>query len=166
MQDYICKIANRSEMERKWDDEIAHAQKSRRNWEIWKEKALRQASGKKALPYYGIWKDRIICEATASLCADGVQNAEGLVDQTTAYLSAFRTIQAFQGKGYFSKLFRFMINDLKSRGYQAVTLGVEPHETENRAIYEHFGFSEYVKTAVELYPDGTTITVDYYRKRL
>ena len=37
-------------------------------------------------------------------------------------------------KDYFSKLFKFMIDDLKTRGYRKVTLGVEPNETKNVEI--------------------------------
>ena len=44
-----------------------------------------------------------------------IQNPENLVDDKTAYLTAFRTISKYQGKGYFSKLFKFMIKDLEKR---------------------------------------------------
>ena len=47
------------------------------------------------LSYYGILDGRIICEATAAISPEIVQNAEGLVGDGIAYLSAFRT------KGYF-----------------------------------------------------------------
>ena len=59
-----------------------------------------------------------------------------------------------------------MIEDLKSLGYKYATIGVEPHELKNKEIYKHYGFTEYIKTANETYPDGTTITVEYYRKEL
>ena len=48
---------------------------------------------------------------------------------------AFRTIEDYQGKGYFSKLFKYMIDDLKNKGYKRVTLGVEPEETKNKKRY-------------------------------
>jgi len=59
-----------------------------------------------------------------------------------------------------------MINDLKSKGYEKVTLGVEPTETKNLKIYKHLGFNEYIKFAQETYPDGTVIDVDYYGMEL
>ena len=55
-----------------------------------------------------------------------------------------------------------MIEDLKSKEYEKVTLGVEPTETENIKIYQHLGFNEFIKSAQETYPDGTVIDVDYY----
>lgn len=163
---YHCRIAGRSELEQKWDRLIANAKEDRANWVAWKESAIRRAAAGQTLPYYGILDGEIICEATASLCAENVQNAEGLVDEKTAYLCAFRTEEAYRGRGYFSKLLRYLLNDLKQRGYEAVTLGVEPDEALNRQIYAHYGFDEYLKTAAERYPDGTVITVDYYKKRL
>ncbi len=84
-----------------------------------------------SIVYYGILNGKIICEMTAILDRSVVQNSDKLVDEKTAYVCAFRTIEQYQRKGYFSKLFRFAIDDLKSRGYEKVTLGVEPTETEN-----------------------------------
>ena len=59
-----------------------------------------------------------------------------------------------------------MINDLISRGYEKVTLGVEPEEEKNKTIYFKYGFTEHIKDAKEVYPDGTTIDVEYYGKKL
>ena len=118
------------------------------------------------IPYYGILDGKIICECTAALNSSVVQNADSLVDEKTAYLTAFRTITEYQGKGYFSKLFKFMIEDLKNRGYKKVTLGVEPEETKNKEIYFKYGFNEHIKDSKEVYPDGTEIDVEYYGKKL
>ncbi len=59
-----------------------------------------------------------------------------------------------------------MIDDLKNRGYEKYTLGVEPTETNNLQIYKHFGFNELIKSGQETYPDGTIIDVDYYEMKL
>ena len=165
-QEYRCAPAGRAEMEQKWERLIANAGDDRANWIVWKEQAIRRAGAGETLPYYGFLGKEIICEATAILCARHVQNPEGLVDEKTAYLCAFRTEKAYRGRGYLSKLLRCLLNDLKRRGYTAATLGVEPEEAQNRQIYKHFGFDEYLKTAAERYPDGTVITVEYYRKKL
>lgn len=165
-REYRCKIASRAEMERKWNAMIARAGDDRANWMVWKERAIRRVLEGKSVSYYGFLGEEAICEATTHLCADAVQNAEGLVDETTAYLCAFRTEEAYRGRGYFSGLFRYMLDDLRRRGYLAVTVGVEPQETQNRALYVHYGFDQPVKSAAEIWPDGTTISVDYYRKKL
>lgn len=109
---------------------------------------------------------KIICEATALQNPEAVQNSKGLVGDGAVYLCAFRTVKEYQGKGYFSKLMQFMLDDLREKGFTRATLGVEPAEEINKKIYAHYGFTEYVKRAEETYPDGTVITVDYFAKRL
>ena len=163
---YLCKIASFEEMNRKWDYEIEHNINDARNWIIWKSHFLENFKNDYIIPYYGILDGNIICEATAMLNSEAVQNSEGLVGNGVVYLSAFRTIEEYQGKGYFSKLMKFMLNDLKRRGIVRVTLGVEPAEETNKKIYAHYGFNEYIKSATEVYPDGTVIDVDYYGKNL
>ena len=159
---YVCKTASLEEMNAKWNKEIERHPDSQSNWLVWKREAMENAESGRSVPYYGILRGRIICEATALLHPDAVQNSEGLVDEQTAYLCAFRTVPEYQGQGYFSKLFHFMLEDLAQRGYQKVTLGVEPHDEKNLNLYRHFGFTERIKRGKEIFPDGTVIDVDYY----
>lgn len=163
---YLCKIASLAEMETKWNDEIARHEKDRANWVTWKGQSLENYKRGRILPYYGILDGAIICEATAMLCPDIVQNSAGLVGGHTVYLAAFRTVERFQGRGYFSTLFRFMLGDLRQRGYTKATLGAESADTKSKAIYAHYGFTEALKTGRETYPDGTVIEVEYYGKAL
>ena len=158
---FQCKIASLQEMDEKWNYEIArHPGES--NWIIWKEEAINDFCAGRSIPYYGILDGTIICEAIAMLDPASVQNGAGMMNDKTAYLCAFRTVTEFQGKGYFSKLLRFLLNDLKQRGYTKAILGVEPGEEKNKAMYTHWGFTEFIKSATEQYPDGTVIEVEYY----
>ena len=59
-----------------------------------------------------------------------------------------------------------MIEDLKSKGYEKVTLGVEPTEEKNKLIYTKYRFTEHIKDAQDSYPDGTITDVEYYGKYL
>lgn len=163
---YICKIASLEEMNVKWDYEIANNPDSKSNWIIWKKGHIDMYKNGDIIPYYGILDGKIICEATAMLNSQNVQNSDKLVGADTVYLSAFRTVKEYRGNGYFSTLLKFMLNDLKKKGYTRATLGVEPSEEKNRSIYQHFGFTEHIKSAKEEYPDGTVINVDYYGKVL
>ena len=113
MGEYICKIASIDEMNTKWDYEIAAAIDDKENWVFWKKNAVENVINGKSVSYYGILDQKIICEATAIFDSSEVQNADNLVDDITVYLTAFRTIEEYQGKGYFSQLFKFMIDDLK-----------------------------------------------------
>ena len=90
MKNYICKISTIEEMNKKWDYEISIAAK-KENWIIWKEQNIKNYRNGKIIPYYGIINDQIICEATAVLTSDIVQNSNKLVDDTIAYLTDFRT---------------------------------------------------------------------------
>lgn len=166
MDNYICKIATIDEMKIKWDYEISIATNNKSNWIIWKEENIKNYENGKIIPYYGILGGKIICEATAVLSSDIVQNSDGLVDETTVYLTAFRTNKEYEGKGYFSKLYKYMEEDLEHKGYSLLTLGVEPNEVKNYEIYCHYGFNKFIKTAEEVYPDGTKIDVNYYEKRI
>ena len=166
MSNYVCKIATLEDIIKKYDYEIKKAVDDKDNWIIWKQKAIERFNKGLAITYMGLLDDEIISECTASIDPSIVQNPDGLIDPKTAYLFAFRTNENHQGKGYFSILFKFMINDLISRGYERVTLGVEPKEEKNKAIYFKYGFNEHIKDAQEVYPDGTTIDVEYYGKKL
>lgn len=163
---YLCKIASLEEVNRKWDYEIERNAHDRKNWIIWKRQFLEKLQKGDILPYYGILDGNIICEATAMLNPESVQNSDGLVGNSIVYLSAFRTIAEYQGKGYFSKLMKFMLDDLKHKGMEKATLGVECDKDATKKIYVHYGFTEYIKSATETYPDGTVIEVDYYGKTL
>ncbi len=165
VENYICKIATLDEMQQKWDYEITHADK-KENWLIWKEENLTRKKLNQIVPYYGILNDLIICEATAIIDNKVLKNSFGLIDQKTVYLSAFRTIPAYQNQGYFSCLFKYMIEDLKNRGYRYATIGVEPSEIRNQNIYSKWGFKEFIKKDIETYPDNTSIEVLYYKKEL
>ena len=165
MDNYVCKIASLEEMNTKWNYEIEIANK-KENWIIWKMENLKNMVDNKIIPYYGILDGNIICEATANIDKSIVQNSDGLIDSNTVYLSAFRTNKEYQSKGYFSKLFKYMTKDLKQRGYKRVTLGVEPCETKNMQIYFKYGFTNFIKSDYEIYPDGTKTLVLYYGKNL
>ena len=131
-----------------------------RSVRIWKfENIKKKKKGK-----VGLLNSKIICEATAILASNIIQNSKDLVGNGAIYLSGFRTNKEYRGKGYFSKLFKYMINDLKEKGYTKAIVGVEPKELINKEIYNHYGFTEYIKTSSELYPNGTKIEVEYYGK--
>ncbi len=163
-KEYICKIASLEEMNRKWDYEIGQHPESE-NWIVWKSEAIDSFRTGRSVPYYGILDGTIICEATAVLYPDFPQGSEN-PDKRAVELCAFRTVKAYRGMGFFSKLMDFMLKDLKQKGYTEAVVGVEPDEKRNKAIYHHWGFTEHVSTGTETYPDGTVIDVEFYGKQL
>ena len=91
-----------------------------RNVRIWKFENIERFKKGQIIPYYGLLNGKIICEATAILASNIIQNSKDLVGNGAIYLSGFRTNKEYRGKGYFSKLFKYMINDLKEKGYTKV----------------------------------------------
>lgn len=168
---YICKIASLEEINQKWDYEISNHPNDN-SWLIWKEDFINGVKLGKRICYYGILNNKIIAEGTAILSKDNAQNSEDLIDDHTAYLTAFRTIDEYKGKGYFSKLYNYMETDLKSKNYKKLTLGVEPSEVKNMKIYFNWGYNNFIKTAYEEYPlvdensKPKRIMVNYYFKNL
>lgn len=162
---FVCRIPTFDEILRKRDYEIETAD-DKSNRKIWKDEFIEYYKNERAIPYYWFLDDEIICEATAFISKNGVTNPDGLVDDSIAYLCAFRTVKKYQGQGYFSTLFKYMVDDLKDKWYKILTVGVEPQSITNKKIYSHYGFDELVKTDVEKNPDWRLVTVEYYKKYL
>lgn len=150
----------------KWNYEIRRQKQRKTGLKKLKNDAVYQIKNGQSVKYYGKLNNKIMCETTAMFDENIIQNSDELVDDKIVYLCNISTDKRYRGKGYFSKLFRFMIDDLKNRGYEKFTLGVEPTETKNLQIYQHLGFNNFIKSGRETYPDGTVIDVDYYEIHL
>ena len=114
VSEYICKIAILEEMEQNWNY-LIEIHPNNNAWKIYKEEAIKNMKEQNTIVYYGILNGTIISEATAFI--SNTDDTNELVNEDTSYLSAFRTRKEYQGKGYFSKLYNFMENDLKNRDY-------------------------------------------------
>ena len=148
---YICKIATIEEMEQNWNY-LIEIHPDNNAWKIYKDEAIKNMQNGNTIVYYGMLNGEIISEATAMLSNLDVKDSTGLVDETTVYLSAFRTRKEYQGKGYFSELYKFVEDDLKNKGFTKLTIGVEPSEVKNMMIYFKYGFTNYIKSAYESAP--------------
>ena len=165
MDNYKCVIANKELIIKKWNEEISRHNNSK----LWKEfKKISLNNLDTRIVYMGILNDEIITECTAiiSLKDLNIQNKENLIGNNKAYLTAFRTNKEYQNKGYFSKLYKFMEDDLKNRGFKYLTIGVELCEVRNIQIYFKWGFTKYIKSCYEVYPNLEKTLVNYYEKEL
>lgn len=170
MNNYKCVIADKQLLNQLWNEKIKNHNNSEM-WIKWKKIALRNY--KTRITYVGLLDNKIITEATAIISDKDLdmQNKENLIDEKTAYLTSFSTNKEYEGKGYFSKLYKFMENDLQNKGFETLTLGVEPCETRNIQIYFTLGYTNYIKTAYEIYPSEKgkkteKIIANYYSKKL
>lgn len=163
--EYKCVIANKELIIKKWDEEIRKHNNSK-IWIDFKEESLRNLDTRTI--YMGILDGEIITECTAITSDDDsdMQNKDNLIGKNKAYLTAFRINKEYENKGYFSKLYKFMEDDLKRKGFTSLTLGVEPSEVRNMMIYFNCGFINYIKSDYEYYPNNEKILVNYYEKNL
>lgn len=164
MNNFRCKIATREELLKRWDYLIeTHPNNS--NWLIYRENAIRNFDNRNTISYLGLLDDKIICEATAYIkpsAFDGdISDCSKLLDINMSYLAAFRTNKEYEGQGFFSKLYKFIENDLKEKGYLELSLGVSPDEVRNMEIYFHLGFRTYIKTLSE-----KEETIIFYKKKI
>lgn len=167
MSKFTCKIAPLPDIEKRWDTLIKN-HPDNPSWPIWKNNTITNNQNSYRISYYGYLDGLIITEATAIInpLDTAILNTEGIISKDMAYLTAFRTDSKYQNQGYFSKLYKYMEKDLKSKGFTKLSLGVEPQEVRNIQIYFKYGFTNYIKTATETYPNGETITVNYYYKEI
>lgn len=163
--EYKCVIANKELIIKKWDEEIRKHNNSK-IWIDFKEESLRNLDTRTI--YMGILDGEIITECTAITSDDDLdmQNKDNLIGKNKAYLTAFRINKEYENKGYFSKLYKFMEDDLKRKGFTSLTLGVEPSEVRNMMIYFNWGFINYIKSDYEYYSNNEKILVNYYEKNL
>lgn len=175
MDNFICKVANREELLKRWEY-LINIHPDNHKWVEFKENALKHYDENSTISYLGFLNGEIICEATAyikeSAFIRDISETSGLLSANMAYLAAFRTNKEHEGKGYFSKLYKFIEKDLKNRGYRELSLGVGPEAVRNIEIYFHLGFRDYIKTVVEYEPskDNPNIKEEdiilFYKKKI
>ena len=163
MDDFICKIATRDELNKRWEYLI----KDDNLFSKYKEFAFNNFDNNNSVTYIGLLNGEIICEATAYIkeaaFKNDIDNPEGLLTDKMIYLAAFRTDKEFEGKGYFSKLYKYMETDLIKQGYTEFSLGVGPENVRNMEIYFHLGFTHYIKTVIQ-YENNEEDVIIFYKK--
>lgn len=169
MQDnYQCKKADISEIEKIWNEDI----KKHSNNPLYitaKEEHLREIKRNTRITYIGLLKDDIICDITVIIKPEGIQkeagNIEDIVNTKRAFLCGIKTNPQYENKGYFSKLFHFVEQELKKEGWKEISLAVEEGEKRTKSIYKHLGFNHYIGTEIKQ-GDGTIYTFHYYYKTI
>lgn len=163
MNNYICKIASYEELKKRWDYLIDIHDNSEK-WIKFKNKALKDYISKNTIVYFGILDNNIICEITAYVKEEAflndIEDYQGLLTDDMIYLAAFRTNKEFENKGYFSKLFKYVVSDLKNKGFKFLSVGVENSEERNKSIYYHLGFTDFIKTICD------DEEINFYKKEI
>ncbi|MEW6857272.1 hypothetical protein ABG751_06390 [Streptococcus iniae] len=99
-----CVRASISQMEEKWNTEIAN-HPNNPNWINWKAEFIEAQVNGEPCYYYGILNGKIITEATAAFSPKGIQNADGLISNHRAYVMALSNSGRRRRQGLFFTTF-------------------------------------------------------------
>ena len=104
MDNFICKVANRDELLKRWDY-LIDIHPNNNVWVVAKENAIRGFNDNSRIVYVLEKDGIIISEATAyiknSAFIGDISEPSGLLSASMAYLAAFRTNKEFEGKRLF-----------------------------------------------------------------
>ncbi len=160
---YTCRPATPDDLVRIWQKNI-DANPGDDRWPRWRDEYI-------AINQSGAGQTFVVCadgepvgEGTLlfSPACSAVRGRLALADGAgVTNLNALRIEKAHEGRGQISRLVKMMEQTAAARGCSRVTIGVEPGETRNLAIYLHWGYTEFV--TLEQEDEGPVL---YYAKSL
>ena len=154
----IYRIATKEDFDFLWDRNIRE-NPDEPMWPVWRERFRQRIESGTAVTFCVAPEGEPVGECTLEL---NTGKPEVLCNGTdTAYLSALRIRQEYEGQGHISKLVRMAEEHARKLGFSRVTIGVEEGELRNRAIYDHWGYVNLIMTEED---DGTQVL--YYAKEL
>lgn len=164
---YICKQASIDEIIKRWDYEV-NLHNDNLLYPFAKKEFVEEAIKGTRIAYVGMLDNEIICDATVIIKKEGIlnesQNKDNLVSDNRCFLCGLRTNKEYENKGYFSKLYKFMEEDLKRKGYTEISLSVNVEETRNLMIYFHWNYTNFIRTEIINNKDKNYIFNYYYKK--
>ena len=166
MSEYICKKATQQDIEIHFKEKSEKSPRDSMIFDIWKNMVLDRINNNLAIVYYGYIDGHVVCEITAALKPEVIKNPKDVIDEKTVYLMNIETDEGYRKKGYFSKLLTFALADLKSLGYERVTLSYYTDEKNNEEIYKAKGFIEPIKKSSTVLPNGEKKELQYCGKKL
>ena len=102
-----------------------------------------------------------VLKALSPLLIANDDNYTILHNDIRVYLSAFRVLKEYQGKGLGQNLLNFVIKDLEAKGYTEFTIGVEDDNENALHIYKKFGFNKIIARLNEEY-EGNSYEYNLY----
>ena len=167
MNDYTYKIATLDELDKVWDKNIADNAGDMR-WIEWGKEFIRDNIAGLCQSFVVLYRNQPIGEGTLAFSPQfgGINNRLDLADGVSvANLCALRMDKQHEGKGHISALVKLMEQHAKDLGYKRITVGVEPKESRNLAIYLHWGYDTFVRADYEADYEGGALVL-YYAKDL
>ena len=158
---FLYKKANRAELERIWDRNIADNPGDAR-YLRWKKQFLDDNASGAAATFVVVRDGEPVGEGTLLLspACRAIRGRTSLCDGVkTANINALRIRKEFEGQGHISAMMKEMEQYARSVGITQLTIGVEPAEARNLSIYLHWGFTQFLMAEEE---DGCLVL--YYGK--
>ena len=152
IQDFEYKEATMAELDLRWDKNIADNAGDHR-WVTWKSQAIENHRQRKGIAFVVLHDGNPIGEGTLLFLPHSIE------------INGLRIDKPYEGKGHISKLVKVMEQYAKRVGYNVVTIGVEPKETRNLAIYLHWGYDTFVKLAISDFKQEEGLVL-YYAKNI
>ena len=152
VKEYKYQEASIADLELRWDKNIADNIGDNR-WVTWKAIAIENHKKKKCTTFVVLYGEEPIGEGTLVYLLQSVE------------INGLRVDKQYEGKGHISKLVRVMEQYAKDEGYITATIGVEPKETRNLAIYLHWGYDTFEKLVISDMKEEEGIIL-YYSKKL
>lgn len=157
-----CKKASLEDLETLWDREIAENPDDPR-YLRWKERFLSCNRSGRAATFLALSDGSAVGQVTLDRYADGYSgNRAPLADGiSTAYINSLRIDPEWVGQGHATALIHTLECWAKSQGYSRLTIGVEADAERTRAIYQHWGYDQFVMAEED---DGELVL--FYAKKL
>jgi len=156
-------IATFEEFEKRWQVDVEDNAGDAR-WIKWKAERTQDFYSGDWTTFVAVKKNRPIGTGTLIFSSQTpeINGRQELADgEIVANINALRIDEEHEGKGHISKLVKVMELYAREKGYTRLTIGVEAKETRSLAIYFHWGYNEFVLSAME---DGALVL--YYAKSI
>ena len=149
VKEYRYQEASMADLDLRWDKNIADNLGDDR-WIAWKSSTIENNKNNKCKSFVVLYGEEPIGEGTL------------VFSPQSAEINALRIDKQYEGMGHISKLVKIMEQYARDKGYKTATIGVEPKETRNLAIYLHWGYDTFVKSSIsEIEEEGLIL---YYSK--
>ena len=162
MEDFKYQEATIVDMERIWDKNI----KANPKWIAWRNEAIENYKDGTTCKTFVILNDNdpigevtMIFSPKHKEIGSRIDLADGV---DVANINALRVDKSYRNQGHSTKLMRAMEQHAVSAGYKRLTIGVEPKDARNIAIYLHWGYTNFVRYDIE---EGGELVL-YYSKTL
>lgn len=147
----ICyRKATLEDLEKLWNRQISDNPDDPR-YLRWKQEYITRNISNQAVTFLVVSEDEPVGEVTLDFFANSYSGCrERLADgKTSAYVTALRIQERFEGQGHISKLMHLMEDYAAKMGFSQLTIGVEASETRNLGIYLHWGYTQFIMSEID-----------------